>query len=252
MLKISSIIIAKDEEKNIRRCIESQLGCIDEIILVIDSRTTDSTALIASNYPSVKVEIRDWEGYAQTKKFAVDSASYNWIFWIDADEEITPALADEMKEFKLSEPVYEVYDVARRAYFLGKWIKHSGWYPGRICRLFNRKNAGFSDKEVHENLVFSGERGHLHNDLNHYTDPDISHYFEKFNNYTSLAASELLRNNKKASFADIFLRPVFLFVKMYVIKKGFLDGFHGFVLAMFSAFYVFVKYTKLWEAERKQ
>jgi len=252
MVKISSIIIAKNEELNIRRCIESQLKCIDEIIVVVDENSNDNTYEIVKSFPKTKCEKAEWWGYAKTKQHAVSLTSNDWILWIDADEAVTPGLSNELIKFKESSPISSAYSIPRLAYFLGRWIKHSGWYPGRVVRLFDKNKASFSEKDVHEDLIVSGETGELQNNLEHYTDPSIKHYFEKFNNYTSLAAEELKRNNKIFHISDIILRPVFIFIKMYFIKLGFLDGVQGFILAIFSSAYVFTKYSKFWELNNKK
>lgn len=249
MIKISSIILAKDEEHNIARCIQSQKGCIDEIIVIVDSRTEDNTVGILKE-KGVTYEVCQWQGYARTKEYALSKASNDWILWIDADEALTPELRNEILEFKETKPSFNVYSVPRKANFLGRWIMHSGWYPGRVERLFNKSHAHFSNKDVHEHLVFEGETGKLRHDLEHYTDPSIKHYFDKFNVYTSLAAEELLKKGKTSSLSDILLRAPFLFFKMYIMKLGFLDGLNGFILAVFSSLYVFTKYTKLWELKR--
>ena len=138
----------------------------------------------------------------------------------------------------------------RKAYFLGKWIKHCGWYPGRVTRLFNKKRATFSDKQVHEHLVVEGSIGEFSADLYHFTDPCIEHYFKKFNEYTSLAAEDLLNSGKKVTLIDIIFRPVVIFIKMYIVKLGFLDGIEGFILSVFSSLYVFTKYCKFWELKK--
>lgn len=249
-IQLSSIIIARDEEANLRRCIESQLSVVDDIVVLVDSRTKDDTVRVASSYPNVNCEVVEWMGYSKTKTYAVSKTKYDWILWIDADEELTPDLMEELKIFKTVKPAYDVYDLARRAFFLGKWIKHSGWYPSRVERLFNKKVVSFNEKEVHEHLIVNGKIGHLKNDLNHYTTPTIEHYFDKYNIYTSLAAKELHEKGKKAGLNDVLLRPVFLFFKMYIFRLGFLDGLHGLILALFSSSYVFTKYTKLWELNR--
>ena len=250
--KLSSIIIAKNEESNIKRCIDSQLDCIDEIIILIDDSSTDKTFEIANSYTNVKVEKVKWQGYSETKKYAVSLTNNEWIFWIDADEAITEKLQEEIIEFKNSDPKYYAYSVPRKAYFLGKWIKHSGWYPGRATRLFNKNNVKFSeDNRVHEYLVVSGGVGELNADLDHFTDPTIHHYFEKFNNYTTLAADDLIKKGKGLNIFDLILRPPLMFIKMYIIKLGFLDGVEGFILAFFSSAYVFTKYCKFWEKKVK-
>ena len=152
LIQISSIITARDEEKNISRCIESQLAIVDDIVVLVDSRTKDATLQIASSYPNVNCEVVGWNGYAKTKIYAVSKTKYDWVFWIDADEELTTELIEELKRFKTVKPHLNAYDVARRAFFLGKWIKHSGWYPSRVTRLFNKKVMSFNEKEVHEHL----------------------------------------------------------------------------------------------------
>lgn len=251
-MKLSSVVIAKNEEENIGRCIESQLSCIDEIIVLVDESSKDKTFDIAGSFSSVKVRKVSWLGYSETKKHGLTFTANDWIFWIDADESITPELSEEIKEFKKSVPAYTAYSVPRRAYFLGKWIKHSGWYPGRVTRLFNKNEVNFNNNNVHEQLEVDGITGKLRSDLEHYTDPSIHHYFEKYNNYTSLAAEELFSKGKRTSISDILLRPAGIFIKMYLIKAGFLDGIHGFILAVFSSSYVFTKYCKLWEIERNK
>lgn len=251
-LKISSVVIAKNEELNIGRCIQSQLECIDEIIVLVDIDSSDNTFEIVNSYPKIKCERVKWNGYAKTKQYAVAKASNEWIFWIDADEVITPDLCTELKDFKNSEPLHTAYSVPRLANFLGRWIKHSGWYPGRVNRLFLKDKASFNENEVHEDLKINGTIGQLKNNLEHYTDPTIKHYFKKFNNYTTLAANELDKNGKNFSTLDIILRPAAIFVKMYFIKRGFLDGIQGFILAVFSAAYVFTKYSKFWELTKRK
>lgn len=246
MIKISSIILAKDEEHNIGRCIDSQKGPVDEIIVIVDDRTADNTVNILKE-KGVTFEVSPWQGFARTKEYALSKASNEWILWIDADEALTPELKSEIEEFKKSSPKFNAYSIPRKANFLGRWIMHSGWYPGRVERLFNKRHAHFSLKDVHEHLVIEGQTGKLKHDLEHYTDPSIRHYFDKFNTYTTLAAEELYRKNRTASVRDILLRPPFLFFKMYIMKLGFLDGLNGFILAVFSSLYVFTKYCKLWE-----
>ena len=251
MIKISSIILAKDEEENIRRCIESQSDCVDEILIFVDDRTEDKTFEITKSYPQVKSTLIKWEGFAKTKQTALLSTSNDWVFWIDADEALTKELKEELLEFKKSEPKFNAYSVPRKANFLGKWIKHSGWYPGRVIRLFNKNTATFNIKAVHESLLTTGDTGELKNDLEHYTDPTVSHYFVKFNNYTTLAAKDLKEKGKVFHLTDLLLRPAIIFIKMYFVKLGFLDGLQGFILAAFSSAYVFAKYSKFWELSRR-
>ncbi len=252
IIKLSSIIIAKDEENNIARCIESQLNCVDEIIVLVDNSTRDKTFEIAKSYQKVKCELVLWMGYAKTKQYAVSLTTNNWILWIDADEVLTSELSDELNTLKNSNLNSSAYSIPRIANFLGRWIKHSGWYPGRVTRLFNKNNATFSENHVHEELIINGNVGQLRNDILHYTDPSIKHYFKKFNAYTSLAAEELNKTGKQFKLTDILLRPFFIFIKMYIIKFGYLDGLQGFMLAVFSSAYVFTKYCKFWELKNRK
>ena len=250
-MKISSITIAKNEEANIAKCIESLRECVDEIIVLVDAESTDTTIEIVKSYPNVKYEVVKWMGYAKTKQYGVSLCSNDWILWIDADEVITKELSKELIKFKTSSPNCTAYSIPRKAFFLGRWIKHSGWYPGRVTRLFNKHEVKFSENDVHEHLLVNGETGKLNSDLEHYTDPNIYHYFQKFNRYTTLAAEELVKRGKSFTIIDILLRPIVIFVKMYFIKLGFLDGIQGFILAVFSSAYVFTKYCKFWELKNK-
>jgi glycosyltransferase involved in cell wall biosynthesis len=251
MINISSIIIAKNEEENIRRCIESQLGFVDEIIILVDNESTDHTFEIASSYPKVKSSLVKWKGYSDTKREALSLTSNDWILWIDADEAITNKLKEEIIKLKNTNPPHTAYSMPRKANFLGKWILHSGWYPARVVRLFDKRNVRFNSQNVHESLEIKGETGHLTYDLEHYTDPSVFHYFIKFNNYTSLSAKDLKEKGRRFHFGDLLIRPIVIFIKMYFFKLGFLDGVQGFILAVFSSAYVFTKYCKFWELTRK-
>lgn len=245
---LSVIIITHNEERNIRSCLAS-VSWANELI-VVDSQSTDTTVLIAKEFTE-KVFVTPWQGYSGAKKFALTKASHEWILWLDADERIVPELRDEIQSIilsKRSEP--SAYEVARRAYFVGQWIRHCGWYPGYVLRLFRKSSASFSSSSVHEYLEHSGSRGRLNHDLLHFTDDNLFHYFEKLNRYTTLAVNDLQTNGRSFSLYDLTVRPAFIFVKMYFIRAGFLDGVRGLLLSLYSAMYVFVKYAKLKEAQR--
>lgn len=249
MSKLSVITLALNEEHNIVDCLES-VQWADEII-VVDSGSTDKTVELAKRFTS-KVLIVEWKGYGATKNVALQQTTGEWILWLDADERVPMELAAEIQTvIREDNPMYAGYDVARRAYFLGKWIRHCGWYPGRVTRVFRKSKSRFTENNVHEQIIVEGNIGELQNDLLHYTDPDLQHYFHKFNRYTSLAADDLTKAGKKFSLYDLLVRPSFLFFKMYILKRGFLDGMRGFILCVVSSAYVFTKYAKLWELERK-
>ncbi len=248
MATLTVVTLTLNEERNIAECLES-VRWADQII-VVDSGSADQTVALARRYTNDIISI-EWKGYGQARNAALDQARGDWILWLDADERVPGELAEEIrKTIRDDPPSVAGYDVARRAYFLGKWIRHCGWYPGRIVRLFRRGSARFSETRVHEQLTLQGSLGHLRNDLTHFTDGDLDHYFKKFNAYTSLAADDLRAAGRSARLADLIVRPPFMFFKMYVLRLGFLDGIHGLILCVVSSTYVFVKYAKLWDLAR--
>lgn len=246
---ISVIVITKNEAHNIDACLESVAWADD--IIVVDAESADDTAARARAH-SARVFVKPWEGFSAAKSFAVAQTRHRWVLWLDADERVMPELAAEIARLDLGGAGPSAYRVARRAYFLGRWIKHSGWYPGRVARLFDKEKAVFTPAAVHEGLEIDGNIADLSCDLLHYTDPNLYHYFEKFNRYTTLAADDVLRRGKHFKQSDLIIRPLWLFIKMYVLKRGFLDGMQGLVLALLSSAYVFTKYAKLWELQTTQ
>jgi glycosyltransferase involved in cell wall biosynthesis len=247
---ISIIVITKNEEQNIVECLES-VHWSNEIIIV-DAQSADKTVELAKKYTQ-HVHIKPWSGYADAKNFALQKVTNEWVLWLDADERVTPELADEIRNIIRDKAnTYDVYEVARRAYFLGRWIKHCGWYPGYVTRLFRKNKVKFSSSRVHEKIEYTGTIGRLKNDLLHYTDDDLYHYFGKFNKYTSLAAHDVNEAGRKYSLSDLIFRPPFMFFKMFFIRLGFLDGMHGFILCLLSSAYVYTKYAKLWEIQKNQ
>ena len=245
MIPLSVIVITRNEERNIMACLEG-VRWADEII-VVDAESGDRTAALASQFTQ-KIFVEPWKNFSKAKEFAVSKSSHEWILWIDADERVSPELAAEIQLLLQSMPSKAAYSVARRAFFLGHWIKHSGWYPGRVARLFRKDRAAFSSVAVHEGLVVQGPVGELRNDLLHFTDPNLYHYVTKFNRYTTLASDESFEAGKHFRIIDLLVRPPWLFLKMYIIRLGFLDGVPGLLLAFLSSAYVFTKYAKLWEA----
>ena len=245
---LSVIVITRNEEHNIVDCLQTVVWANE--IIVVDSQSSDRTVELTKQVTQ-KVFVTEWMGYGAAKNFALEKATNEWVLWLDADERITPELAKEIQEALRNNPIpYNGFEVGRRAYFLGKWIKHCGWYPAYVTRLFRRTGATFNTSRVHEKLECPGAIGRLKNDLLHYTDETLFHYLSKFNRYTSLAAEDLATAGKKFSLYDLLVRPPFLFFKMYVLRLGFLDGMHGLVLCLLSSAYVFTKYAKLWELTR--
>jgi glycosyltransferase involved in cell wall biosynthesis len=241
--KLSCIIITRNESKNIRRCLEN-ISWADEII-VVDSFSTDDTKKIASAFTNRIFDL-NWEGFGPAKEYAKKQASGNWILSVDADEQVTEKLKDEIQKIVRSDDSLDGYFIPRRSYFLGRWMKHGGWYPDFVLRLFRKDKGDFTSKLVHEEVTVKGRTGRLKNDLLHYTDPDYDHYLEKLNRYTSMDALQQYQKGKAGSIVNLLIRPAAAFFKAYLIKRGFLDGLPGLILAVSSAFHVFAKYVKLW------
>lgn len=243
---ISALIIARDEEANIGPCLDSLRGLADEAIVVVDSASSDSTEAIARER-GARVWVRDWQGFSATKQWGLMQAKGDWVLWLDADERVTPELSWAIKQEIDKGANFSALAFPRQAFFLGRWIRHCGWYPGYVTRLFRSGQAHFDDKLVHEGLVVDGPVKRLDQPILHYTDPDLDRYLVKFNRYTELAARQMHDAERRFRLTDLLFRPPAFFLKMYLIKAGFLDGYQGFVLSVLSACYVTVKYLKLWE-----
>jgi glycosyltransferase involved in cell wall biosynthesis len=248
MNRLSVITLTMNEGMNIGECLES-VRWADEIIIV-DSGSTDGTVEAARRYTQEIFTI-PWPGYGAARNYALKKATGDWILWLDADERVTPELGEEIRTLVAAgDESVSGYAVARRAYFLGRWIKHCGWYPSRVVRLFRQHCGHFTETRVHERLELDGAVKETRNDLLHFTDPTLYHYLTKFNKYTSLGAEDLHAAGRRFRLSDLVVRPMFQFVKMYVLRQGFLDGMQGFLLSVFSSAYTFTKYAKLWERER--
>ncbi len=247
-MKVSAVIIAYNEEANIGRCIKS-LAFADEII-VVDSGSRDNTVKIASAMKA-KIFTRGWQGYSRQKNFAIGKAKNEWVLSIDADEEVSSELAGEITRIVISP--YEGYFIPRRAFFLGRWINHCGWYPDLQIKLFRRNSGKFDEsRQVHESVLLNGKAGTLKNDLFHYSYDNLGQYYSTLNRYTELAAISMKERGRKGRIAEVLLNPPYTFVRMYLFRFGFLDGLAGLFVCLLSSFYNFVKYAKLWELTRKK
>lgn len=248
---ISAILITKNEEKNIERCLRS-LAWADEVVIV-DSFSADKTVEIARKFSNVRLISSEWLGFSGTKRLAVQNSRNNWVFWIDADEEAPDELRDEIFDLVRNSPKFDAFDMPRKTFFLGEWVQHTGWYPGRVCRLFHKERADFNDNILHEGLKLNQpERlGHLRSDLLHFSYTSLRQYFQKMNDYGILGAEELLRRGKTFSVWNLVLNPLTAFFKFYVMNKGFLDGKTGLIISIGSAFSNFIKYTNLYYLSQK-
>lgn len=245
---IAAVIIAYNEEKNIKKCLES-VKWADEII-VVDSFSTDKTFSISKKYADKVFNIK-WMGFSKTKNFGISKARSEWILSLDADEIVSENLKKEILKTVKSTDLNGFF-IPRKPFFMNRFIKHCGWYPSCQLRLFKKTKGKFDEsKMVHENVKITGKAGYLKNDLLHYPYENIGKYFDHLNRYTNLAAESMRLKNKKAGFLNLIFHPFFTFFKMYFIKLGVLDGLAGFTVCVLSSFYNFVKYAKLWELRRR-
>jgi glycosyltransferase involved in cell wall biosynthesis len=240
-MKISAAIITFNEERNIARVVES-LRCCDEI-LVLDSGSNDRTVEIAGKLGARVVEA-SWQGYAAQKNTATELAAHDWVLSLDADESLSEALEAEIWQIKKTGPKFDGYTVPRLAQYLGRWILHSGWYPDRKIRLFNRAKAKWVGEFVHESVQVNGTVGHLQSNLLHFTCNSISEHLRTMDRYTTLAAQEIASRQKSVSVARLLFDPPYTFLRTYLLKRGFLDGVEGLAIAYMAAFYNFSKYSK--------
>ncbi len=242
-MKISATVITFNEEENIKDCLVS-LDFVDEII-VLDSGSTDRTEDICRSYPKVRFYQQNWLGYGGQKNRAAELASHDWILNLDADERISPLLMKEIvtADFK----GFCAFRMARENYFGKKWVRHCGWYPDYTTRLYDRRSASFSLRKVHETLECSGPVATLRGNLLHFTYRNISDYLKRLDRYSSLAADEHYKKGHKTSLLRMLFSPPVTFVKMYLLRMGFLDGWVGFILSTLYSVYTFCKYAKLYE-----
>jgi len=240
-MKITATIITLNEERNIQRAIES-LRCCDEI-LIIDSGSVDRTVELAEKLGARVIEA-GWRGYAGQKNWAAEQAAYDWILSLDADEALSEALEAEIWNLKKNGPRYDAYTMPRLAQYLGRWILHSGWYPDRKVRLYDRQKAKWVGDFVHESVQVRGRIGHLETNLLHFTCDSLSEHVKTVDRYTTLAAQELASRQIRIGWLRLILDPPWTFLRTYFFQLGFLDGLEGILIAYMAAFYTFLKYAK--------
>lgn len=244
---LSVFLITKQEEKNLDKCLASIKDIADEIV-VVDSGSTDKTLEIAKKY-GAKIFHKNFVSFTEQKNFSLNKCSCLWALNIDADEYLTPALASEIKKTLNKKTTFDGYFLIRNNIFLGREMKHSGIASEARLRLVKTAKAKYVGGFVHEELVVEGKTATLKNTFMHNTYTSIEQYFEKFNRYSTLAALTMQQKHKKFSIVHL-LRAPFEFIKIYILRLGFLDGFQGFLWALFNAWYKVVKYTKLWDLNR--
>ena len=248
MTKLSVVVICYNEEAILGKCL-SAVQWAEEIV-VLDSFSTDRTLEVARQY-TARVSQSEWQGYAKQKALALTYASHPWVLSLDADEVVSPELAQEIQSLLVGEPGLAGYRVPRLAFYLGRFLRHC-WYPDLKLRLFRKDRGRWSDHEVHESFLLDGPAGQLKNPLFHYSFPSIEDHLRTIQQYTTLGAESLANAGRVFSLARLLGSPLFMFLQQYIGKRGFLDGIPGLIASLLSAFHEFVKYAKLYELTSKQ
>jgi glycosyltransferase involved in cell wall biosynthesis len=253
-MTLSVAIAAMDEEANIARTLAS-VRWADEIVLV-DSGSKDRTCDIAHEF-GARVISEPWRGYVAQKQYAIDLCTKDWVLLLDADEEVSPGLAEEIRAVLADPNALNGYWTPRKNLFLGRWIKHGGFYPDPKLRLFRRATAVVAGFDPHDRIDLKAgvdpRTGRFQNALIHYTYPTLTYYIGHMNRYSSLGAElAVAKGHRSFSVADIVLRPLATFFYNYVVRLGFLDGREGLLLHLYHAVYVSWKYAKAWELARSR
>ncbi len=248
-MEISAVIITFNEEKRLEPALKSLAGLVSEIV-VVDSFSTDNTVKLAKKY-STKVFQRKWTDYTDQKNYANTRASSPWILSLDADERISPELHAEILKVKKEEPECDGFLIPRQVYYLGKWIRHSGWYPDRKLRLFRKEKARWEGEYVHERLVIDGKIQKLSGSIHHFTYRNISEHLDRINKFSELGAQKLYAKRKKCRWHRLVFMPFFRFVKSFFWRAGFLDGYPGFIISVLNGYSIFLRYAKLREIWKK-
>jgi len=248
-VEISAVIITFNEEKRLEPALKSLAGLVSEIV-VVDSFSNDNTVKLAKKYTN-KVFQRKWTDYTDQKNYANTRTSFPWILSLDADERISPELRKEILEIKKEEPECDGFSIPRQVYYLGKWIRHSGWYPDRKLRLFRKDRARWEGEYVHERLVIEGKIQKLSGSIHHFTYRNISEHLDRINKFSELGAQKLYANGKKCRWHHLVFVPFFRFVKSFFWRAGFLDGYPGFIVSVLNSYSIFLRYAKLREIWKK-
>lgn len=248
-MKISVVIITRNEAHNIQACLESVKWC-DEAIIV-DWMSTDATREIARDMGARVIEAPDWPGFGPQKNRAVDAATGDWILSLDADERVEPALRDEILR-AVAHGTADAYEMPRLSQFCGRFIRHGGWYPDYVTRLFRRGKGRFTDAIVHENVVVDGQLGRLTQPLTHYSYRDYSDVLRKIDSYSSAGAAQAFSKGKRSSPLSAAGHGLWAFLRTWLLQRSILDGAEGFGVALMNAQASYYKYLKLWYMGRRQ
>lgn len=248
-MKISATIITLNEESNIKAACES-VAWADEI-LVVDSGSSDATRDVAESC-GARVITNPWPGFGAQKQFAVEQTQHEWIFSLDADERVSDALRKSIQSLKQKPDLADGYEIARRTYYQGRWIRGGGWYPDRQLRLFNRTKGSWKQRHIHESVAMNnGARvAELRGDLLHYTSPNAAYHHRVIGErYAPLAAQQMYEEGRRTSILNVASAGPAAFIRSFILKGGFRDGFAGFTIASFAAHHAFLKHLMLWEKQ---
>ena len=242
---ISAVLITHNEAENLPDCLASLQDWVDEIV-VVDNHSSDDTVRIAQQHGAKVLQTPDWPGFGVQKNRALDLATCDWVLSIDADERVTPELMAEIQSILATEPMLKAYEIPRLSWYCGKFIRHAGWRPDFVLRLFERGSARFSDDLVHERVVPTGNVGQLHSSLLHYSFRNFSQVLSKVDRYSTASAEQLYARGIHASPAKAVGHCLWAFLRTYLFKSAWLDGAQGFALAVSNAEGTYYRYFKLW------
>ncbi len=251
MVKISAVIITYNEERNIKRCLASLAGIADEIV-VVDSFSTDRTEELCSPF-GVRFIKHAFEGHIEQKTWAASQAVYDFVLSLDADEALSETLKKSIAEVKANWQS-DGYSFSRLTNYLGKWIKHCGWYPDVKLRLWDRRKGNWGGNNPHDMVIMEegSSEQRIKGDLLHYSYYSIRQHIDQFNKFTDISAVDAARNGKKANIFIAIVKGIWKFKRDYIFKLGFLDGYYGFVICSLGGFATFSKYLKIRELKKKQ
>lgn len=245
-LPLSLVVITKNEEDNIERCLRS-VPFADDLV-VVDSGSTDETVILAERH-GARVFTEAWRGYGPQKRFAVGKSANDWVLCLDADEALSPELAREIQDRFSGLDERAGYLIPRKSFHLGRWILHGGWYPDYQLRLFNRSYAQWGEEEIHEKVEVE-RKEKLKEPILHWVFEGVSDQVMTNDKYSSLQARELAKKGKRFSLLKLITKPWSKFMECYFFKGGFRDGLPGFIIAVSAAYSVFLRWSKLWEIEK--
>ena len=247
-IPLSVVVITKNEEKNIGNCLGSAKNWADEI-LVVDDESADGTIMEAEKYAD-RILRRRMDNEGKHRNWAYAQAKNEWVLSLDADEYVTEELKDEIST-AIRDQKFHAYSIPLRNYIGRYWVRHSGWYPAGKLRLFMKGRFKYEEVEVHPKVFLEGETGHLTKDIVHKGYPDFEHFLSSLNRQTTLEARKWIQTGRKMSLGRAVWRTIDRFPRIYIGKRGYKDGFVGFMIAFFASLYQIMSYAKYWQMTKE-